>query len=174
MVILCGQAKAVARYSLTGLNIIIFHDGLLNISYCDYNQKEKLENNYKTSIWKSQHYFFKKRTYTHARTPLFLFLFVRFSLCSPCSFDQIENLKVKMNLHLPSHCSIFIFSKCIFYLVPLVIFSTSNVAKNCSVTHFVCSHEKEKRYDIETLSINGVSDKEHFYRKLMQKKCSKS
>ena len=40
MVILCGLAKAIARHSLTGLNIVIFHDGLFNISYCHYNQKE--------------------------------------------------------------------------------------------------------------------------------------
>ena len=40
----------------------------VNISYCHYNQQEKLENNYKTSFWKSQHFFFKKQTYTHART----------------------------------------------------------------------------------------------------------
>ena len=29
-------------------------------------------------------------------------------------------------------------------------------------------------YDIETLSVDGVSDKEHHYRKIMQKMCSKS
>ena len=45
-----GLAKAIARHSLTGLNIIIFHDSLFNISFCDYNQQEKLENNYKTSF----------------------------------------------------------------------------------------------------------------------------
>ena len=38
MVILCELAKAIAHHSLTGLNIIIFHDGLFNISYCHYNQ----------------------------------------------------------------------------------------------------------------------------------------
>ena len=31
-----------------------------------------------------------------------------------------------------------------------------------STTHFVWYLEKEKRYDIETLSIDGVSNKEHF------------
>ena len=33
---------------------------------------------------------------------------------------------------------------------------------------------RKKKYDIETLSINGVSDKEHFYRKIKQKMCSKT
>ena len=33
-----GLAKVIVRHSLTGLNIIIFHDGLFNISYCHYNQ----------------------------------------------------------------------------------------------------------------------------------------
>ena len=43
-----------------------------------------------------------------------------------------------------------------------------------SITNFVWYLEKEKRYDTETLSIDGVSNKEHFYRKIMQKMCSKS
>ena len=47
-----------------------------------------------------------------------------------------------------------------------------NDAINClnknSITHFVWYLEKEKSYDIETLSIDGVSDKERFYRKAMQ------
>ena len=73
-------AKVIACHSLTGLNIIIFHDGLFNISHCPYNQQEKLENNYKTSIWKSQQFFFKKRTYANAMTPLPLFVFVCFSM----------------------------------------------------------------------------------------------
>ena len=30
--------KSDARHSLTGLNFITFHDGLFNISYCQYNQ----------------------------------------------------------------------------------------------------------------------------------------
>ena len=56
--------KAIARHSFTGLNIIIFHDGLFNILYCHYNKQENLENNYKTSFWKSQHFFTKsERTY---------------------------------------------------------------------------------------------------------------
>ena len=42
-----GLAKTIARHSLTGLNIIIFHDGLFDISYCHYNQQEKLQNNFK-------------------------------------------------------------------------------------------------------------------------------
>ena len=33
MVILYGLAKAIVSLSLTGLNVIIFHDGLINISY---------------------------------------------------------------------------------------------------------------------------------------------
>ena len=49
-----------------------------------------------------------------------------------------------------------------------------NCLNKNSITHFVWYLEKEKRYDIETLSIDGVSDKEHFYRKIMQKICSKS
>ena len=41
------------------------------------------------------------------------------------------------------------------------------------ITHFVSYLEKEKRYDIETLSIDRVLNKEHFYGKVMQKMCTK-
>ena len=54
------------------------------------------------------------------------------------------------------------------------VYDTINCLNRNSITHFVWYLEKEKRYDIETLSIDGVSDKEHFYRKIMQKMCSKS
>ena len=43
-----------------------------------------------------------------------------------------------------------------------------------SITHFAWYLKKEKRHDIQTLSIDGVSNKEHFYGKIMQKICSKS
>ena len=42
------------------------------------------------------------------------------------------------------------------------------------ITHFVWYLEKEIRYDIESLSIDRVLDKEHFYGKIMQKMCTKS
>ena len=38
------------------------------------------------------------------------------------------------------------------------------------ITHFVWYLENEKRYDIETLSIDRVLNKEHFYGKIMQKR----
>ena len=42
------------------------------------------------------------------------------------------------------------------------------------ITHFVWYLEKKKRYDIETLSIGRVLNKENFYGKVMQKICTKS
>ena len=42
------------------------------------------------------------------------------------------------------------------------------------ITHFVWYLVKGKSYDVETLSIDRVSDKEHCYRKIMQKMSSKS
>ena len=51
---------------------------LFNISYCHYNQYEKLENNYKTSFWKSQHFFKKSECTPMLGSPspcLFLFTF---------------------------------------------------------------------------------------------------
>ena len=56
----------------------------------------------------------------------------------------------------------------------LKVHDVINYLHKNSITHFVWDLEKEKRYDIETLSIDGVSDKKHSYRKIMQKMCSKS
>ena len=42
------------------------------------------------------------------------------------------------------------------------------------ITHFVWYLEKEKKYDIETLSIDRILDKEHLYGKIIHKMCSKS
>ena len=41
------------------------------------------------------------------------------------------------------------------------------------VTHFVWYPKKVKRYDIDTLSIDRVLNKEHFYWKIMQKMCTR-
>ena len=41
-------------------------------------------------------------------------------------------------------------------------------------THFVWYLEKERRYGIETLTIDTVLNKEHFCGKIMQKICTKS
>ena len=42
------------------------------------------------------------------------------------------------------------------------------------MTHFVWYFEKQKSYDIETLPIDRVLNKEHFYLKIMQKMFTKS
>ena len=56
--------------------------------------------------------------------------------------------------------------------IKLEVYDVINCLNKNSVTHFVWYLENEKRYDIETLSIDGVSDKQHFYRKIMQRMCS--
>ena len=45
---------------------------------------------------------------------------------------------------------------------------------NKNLRDFVWYHQKEKNYDIETLSIDRVLNKEHFSWKIMQKICTKS
>ena len=57
--------------------------------------------------------------------------------------------------------------------INLKVHDVINCLNKNSITHFVWYLEKEKRYGIETLSIDGVSDKEHFYRKIIHKMCSK-
>ena len=44
-----------------------------------------------------------------------------------------------------------------------------NCLNNNFITHFVWYLENEKRYNIETLYIDRVLNKEHFYGKVMQK-----
>ena len=48
------------------------------------------------------------------------------------------------------------------------------LAGNGLITHFVWYLEKENRYEIETLSIDRVLNKEYFYGKVMQEICTKS
>ena len=57
--------------------------------------------------------------------------------------------------------------------INLKVHDVINCLNRNSITHFVSYLGKEKRY-IETLFIDEVSDKEHFYRKIMHKMCSKS
>ena len=58
--------------------------------------------------------------------------------------------------------------------INLKVYDVINYLNKNSITHFVWYLEKEKRYDIETLCIDGVSDNEHFYRKIIKKMYSKS
>ena len=58
--------------------------------------------------------------------------------------------------------------------INLKVHDAINCLNKNSITHFVWYLGKEKRYDNETLSIDGVSDKEQFYRTIMQKICRKS
>ena len=53
------------------------------------------------------------------------------------------------------------------------VYDVSNCL-NKNLTHFVWYLEKKKRYDIEILSTDRLLNKEHFYRKIMQKMCTKS
>ena len=45
---------------------------------------------------------------------------------------------------------------------------------NKNLTHFVWYLEKEKRYDVETLTIHTLLNEGHFYGKIMMKMCTKS
>ena len=56
----------------------------------------------------------------------------------------------------------------------LKVYDIINCLNNTLITHFVWYLQKEKRYDIETLSIERVLNKEHYYGKVIQKMCTKS
>ena len=74
-----------------------------------------------------------------------------------------------------------IFRYLYFYLLPvshcfrawsrinLKVYDVINCLNENLITHFVWYLEKKKRYDIKTLFINRVLNKEHFYGKIMQK-----
>ena len=57
--------------------------------------------------------------------------------------------------------------------INLKVYQIINCLNKNLITHFVWYLEKEKRYDIKTLSIDRVLKKEHFYGKVMQKMCTK-
>ena len=56
----------------------------------------------------------------------------------------------------------------------LKVYDVINCLNEKLITHFAWYLEKEIRCDIETLSIERVLNKEHFYGKIMQKMCTKS
>ena len=56
----------------------------------------------------------------------------------------------------------------------LKVYDVINCLSKNLITHFVWYLKKEIGFDIETLSIMRVSNKEHFYGKITQKMCTKS
>ena len=57
--------------------------------------------------------------------------------------------------------------------INLKVHDLINCLNKNSITHFFWYLEKEKRYDIEILSIDGVSDKEHFTKTFLRKCAAK-
>ena len=58
--------------------------------------------------------------------------------------------------------------------INLKVYNAINCPNKNLITHFILYLEKEKRYDLETLSIDRVLNKNHFYGKFMQKMCTES
>ena len=58
--------------------------------------------------------------------------------------------------------------------INLKVYDVINCLNKNLITHFVWYLDKEKRYDIETLSIDGVSDKKHFIEKSCRKCAAKA
>ena len=87
-----------------------------------------------------------------------------------------------------SYCSldieVFVFpSSPLFFCPCLLLEVIENKSKvydiiNCLnkmlLTHLLWYLDKEKRYDIETLTIDGVLNKQYFYGKIMQKISTKT
>ena len=93
----------------------------------------------------------------------------------------ISSEKLFSFLRYSSFCvSVFTFflpvSHCVrgFLRINLKIYHVINCLNMNVITHFVWYIGKEKRYDIETLSIDRVLNKKHFYGKIMQKMGTKS
>ena len=61
-----------------------------------------------------------------------------------------------------------------WYKINLKVYDIIKCLNKNLTKHFVCYLGKEKRYDIETLFIDRVLNKELFYGKRMQKMCSNS
>ena len=75
-------------------------------------------------------------------------------------------------LHLPLF---FFLSAIAWELDPrnIKVFDVINCLNKNLIIHFVWYLEKAKRYHVETLAIDTVLNKEHFYGKIMQKMCTK-
>ena len=85
------------------------------------------------------------------------------------SWDIQIFVSLSSSLFFPvSHCFGCSFKK------NLKVYDAINCLNKNLITHFVWYLEKEIRCDIETLSIDRVLNKEHFYGKIMQKMCPKS
>ena len=89
------------------------------------------------------------------------------------SFFRSRDIQIFVLLSFPLFLSV---SHCFrgWSKINLKVFYVISCLNKNSITHFAWYLEKEKRYDIETLSIDAVSDNEHFYRKIMPKMGSKS
>ena len=61
-----------------------------------------------------------------------------------------------------------------WFKINLKVYEIINCLNKILITHFVWCLEKEKRYNIKTLSIERLLKKEHFYVKIIQKMCTKS
>ena len=93
--------------------------------------------------------------------------------CPSKIYEKCFLFHLKSSWH-PSDIQIFVFPSFPLFLpvdhcsrgrlkTNLKVYDGTNCLNKNLITHFVWYLEKEKGYDIETLSIDGVSDKEHFY-----------
>ena len=106
---------------------------------------------------------------------------------------QMRALQKLWKMLFISFKKLFSFSRysnfCLYFRLPLFFFlshcfrgwskinhkfiDVTNCLNKDLITHFVWHLEKVKRYDIETLSIDGVLNKEHFYWKIMHRMCTR-
>ena len=89
------------------------------------------------------------------------------------SFFCSRDIKVFV---LPTSPQFFPVSPCLrgWFKINIKVYDTSICRNKNLITYFVWYLEKEKRYDIETLSNDRVLRKEHFHGKIMQKLCTES
>ena len=59
-----------------------------------------------------------------------------------------------------------------WFKINLKVYDIINSLNKNLITHFVWNLEKNKRYDIETLVIDTVLNKKHFYGKVIWKMCT--
>ena len=100
-----------------------------------------------------------------------------------CNFDSSsKTMKNAFLFHLKNSCCsgdnhIFVFPSSPLFLpvshcfggwlkIILKVYDVINCLNKNLITHFVWYLEKEKKYDIETLSIDKVLNKEYFYEKI--------
>ena len=129
-------------------------------------------------------FLYKKNRYLKLASAIFHQIFIVHQMIALQKLRKMFLFHLKSSFR-PQDIQIFVFPSSPLFLsvshcfrgwpkINLRVYDIINCLNKRLITHFVWYLGKEKRYDIETLSVDRVLNKEHFYVEIMQKMCTKS